>query len=44
MANVLRNEKTNDREWWLEEDGGEILLKCSNRIGGWNVLCVTNEG
>ena len=48
MANVLRKiRETIHREWWLTENNGEIVLRCSttnNQQQYYDVLKVNREG
>lgn len=47
MANKIRGNKNVDREWWLEEHGGNIRLICStDKITSrcYDVLEVQKDG
>jgi len=48
MSNVIRcvkEEKKQDREWWLSEDEDGIQLMCSDGSGGsWYIATIMDDG
>lgn len=47
MAHVIRGAPSENREWWLEAECGEIILKCSSNKGStgeWHVLSIKKNG